>query len=732
MADPNYINSALQLATGINRGGTQGAQAALQGAAGLSHALPSAPELQGVTNTLGGAGNALGILNGVEQGGVGGYGSSALNATALAGRSGLFDPATNQTLNSTAGGLNNALGIYRGIQQGGVGGYGGAAVNAAQLGSRAGAFGGAGGAIGQAAGYAAIPLSLYNEINNWESGNTGSDALGGAATGAAIGSVVPGVGTLIGGLVGGAAGALSSAFGPGKEAIETKNYKKYEDIYKQHPEVASQVQNPFVNLAGVFDQRNSSLPFYQAYGRMGEDAFTKELMTHINSEVQQGTISKDSTAPEIMNKVVNPWIGSMGQGWSKDPASFSEQASSDALIQQMVDQYIHGQQGNWKSRGGDYRFGDLKPFGAAEGGSVRHYDSGGPIDTGISDDMITISGDRPGGGPDPSGEPYVDPTYGQWDNYWDASLQDLNFNPNSINTLPSVNNALNPSLATRAGNALKDPRLLGALLGGGLGLAASGGGGGSQAFSFHPPAPFQDVPHSYGNFSAQPRTQTQPNIDYAHAAEHGPEAQFYTPSPQQVNPWTPPSSPLQQAAPQMQPMPVQASPAPEINRPQIQQAAPAPAVNQFLAQLQAQQQAAAPPPAPISSPQAMARNAAIAQGGFAGLGAMTRGPSAHSQFRADGGSIGHSPLLLGHLLSKGSHVQGQGDGTSDDIPAMLSEGEYVIPAHIVSALGNGSNNAGAKALDALQERVRSRVGSQMAAGKHPARIAKPESFLKAA
>lgn len=56
----------------------------------------------------------------------------------------------------------------------------------------------------------------------------------------------------------------------------------------------------------------------------------------------------------------------------------------------------------------------------------------------------------------------------------------------------------------------------------------------------------------------------------------------------------------------------------------------------------------------------------------------------------------------------GALVQGPGDGTSDDIPAMLSDGEYVIPAAAVSALGNGSNKAGAKKLDKMKKEILSR------------------------
>lgn len=67
----------------------------------------------------------------------------------------------------------------------------------------------------------------------------------------------------------------------------------------------------------------------------------------------------------------------------------------------------------------------------------------------------------------------------------------------------------------------------------------------------------------------------------------------------------------------------------------------------------------------------------------------------------------------------GGPVHGPGTGTSDDIPARLSNGEYVIPAHVVAALGDGSTMAGAKRLDELQRQVRMMVGRQMASNRHP-------------
>lgn len=57
-------------------------------------------------------------------------------------------------------------------------------------------------------------------------------------------------------------------------------------------------------------------------------------------------------------------------------------------------------------------------------------------------------------------------------------------------------------------------------------------------------------------------------------------------------------------------------------------------------------------------------------------------------------------------FDRGGKVSGPGDGQSDDIPAMLSDGEYVMDADTVASIGNGSNEAGAKKLDVMRKRIR--------------------------
>jgi hypothetical protein len=64
--------------------------------------------------------------------------------------------------------------------------------------------------------------------------------------------------------------------------------------------------------------------------------------------------------------------------------------------------------------------------------------------------------------------------------------------------------------------------------------------------------------------------------------------------------------------------------------------------------------------------------------------------------------------------AKGGYLDGPGDGMSDDIPATiegkqparLADGEFVVPADVVSHLGNGSTKAGAKRLYEMMARVR--------------------------
>lgn len=83
----------------------------------------------------------------------------------------------------------------------------------------------------------------------------------------------------------------------------------------------------------------------------------------------------------------------------------------------------------------------------------------------------------------------------------------------------------------------------------------------------------------------------------------------------------------------------------------------------------------------------------------------------------------------------GKLLRGAGDGMSDDIPAVirgrgvqraaLADGEFVIPADVVSHLGNGSTEAGAKKLYQMMDKIRlARTGN-----KRQGRKINPDKFL---
>ena len=72
-------------------------------------------------------------------------------------------------------------------------------------------------------------------------------------------------------------------------------------------------------------------------------------------------------------------------------------------------------------------------------------------------------------------------------------------------------------------------------------------------------------------------------------------------------------------------------------------------------------------------------------------------------------------------MARGGYLDGQGDGMSDSIPATiegkqparLADGEFVVPADVVSHLGNGSSKAGSKRLYAMLDKVRhARTGNK--------------------
>lgn len=110
----------------------------------------------------------------------------------------------------------------------------------------------------------------------------------------------------------------------------------------------------------------------------------------------------------------------------------------------------------------------------------------------------------------------------------------------------------------------------------------------------------------------------------------------------------------------------------------------------------------------------------------------------------DNGELAHGGEVrgishLGSYSDGGRLLRGPGDGVSDDIPAVigknqparLADGEFVVPARIVSELGNGSTEAGARKLYAMMDRIQAGRKKTMGNKKQFAKDSKADRHLPA-
>jgi hypothetical protein len=77
-------------------------------------------------------------------------------------------------------------------------------------------------------------------------------------------------------------------------------------------------------------------------------------------------------------------------------------------------------------------------------------------------------------------------------------------------------------------------------------------------------------------------------------------------------------------------------------------------------------------------------------------------------------------------------IGGGADGRSDDVNAVLSDGEYVFDSESVAMLGNGSSKAGAAKLDQMRSKLRQHKGQALANGKISPDAKSPLAYLKGA
>lgn len=119
-----------------------------------------------------------------------------------------------------------------------------------------------------------------------------------------------------------------------------------------------------------------------------------------------------------------------------------------------------------------------------------------------------------------------------------------------------------------------------------------------------------------------------------------------------------------------------------------------------------------------------AEGGSITSGGIRDLYGSSDDQTNGAVLSQDGYGLGRLNALYGGGptgMKKGGYLDGAGDGMSDSIPATiegkqparLADGEFVVPADVVSHLGNGSSKAGAKQLYSMMDRIRqARTGNK--------------------
>jgi len=123
-------------------------------------------------------------------------------------------------------------------------------------------------------------------------------------------------------------------------------------------------------------------------------------------------------------------------------------------------------------------------------------------------------------------------------------------------------------------------------------------------------------------------------------------------------------------------------------------------------------------------------NLGFADGGLATPLFNQGGATRYGRYAGGGLNVVHHSGKARVDFREGDAVTGPGDGQSDDIPAMLADGEFVFPADVVAALGNGSTKAGSDKLYDMMHSIRSHARSAAPKDLPPPAKASPLDYLK--
>lgn len=714
----------------------------------------------------GAAGLYMGLTSGTPQGDVSAAANAAKLAGTVGGQTGYLSSLESGDLAKFGTGALDALGVYQGLEQGGWQGYGraaGSAIQGAGLALGDNVLSGVGGAI-------LAPIDVYSAIKNYQSGATGSDALQDAEAGAAVGSMFGPIGTGVGAVIGGAVGAISSAFGGGRPDPETGAWNNYASTYDtlnptQQKQLQSELtpQEAFENLAGVMDAKNNtaghSEPIEQVFGREGEGNLVDQLTGYLNQEEQAGKITPGESISQQYSSIVNPWLTSKGAAINPNAVDAQGQNEGKALV------------GDIQSLMGDWETGQLTGKTAVGvdnqtlGSALQAYKGKAPsLATPISpqEQAQTNAVSNMYGRP-------TTPVSGNLPTATNKAPTTGGFTPQASPGMPQANEyglypmAEGGSMKKRRKSALQS-------LYEGPDFAERQrlhfDDGGSAYLSYAMPAgsyldttptiptltdeqvaamgpTSQDLQNEVGNSPDVSVNSTFQN-EMANAKANLTGDNGITGILKSVGALAPLAGLLLGATkgntktPTAVPGMTQGATNPKAPVYTRSQVTGTPSTSSGTPITQS-------PLGSIGSPSNMPGGAPMSLQDWYTYGSRPEAtffnnnsvPLAQATGVAQGIAHGGQPRGALDALhdqpefdsTLENHVEGPGDGTSDDIPAQLSDGEYVMDANTVSMLGNGSNKAGAQRLDQLRENLRKHAAKPMSKGKQFMKAKPPEKYL---
>jgi hypothetical protein len=555
-----------------------------------------------------------------------------------------------------------------------------------------------------AMGTAAAVLGAYNTAKSIEAGKEGRAAFDAFMTAAQFGGPITAI----------AAAAIAAL---GASMVTTKEFgdKALENYWKAVDSGRGIGQTPPEELAqgfiNFYRTNKNEFPGQAKYGRTGNEDFVYDMTQVINKAVKDGTVDKGANAAVIYEKAVQPWLNTMGEG----PKNEDARRVQDFMMTDLINSFMQGKPISNAQVKGDKKFKIVSERPVFAGTA--------PADMQVDGQMPANFQGRPGGIPEGAGREGLRTPFSEIE-MQEAAPPTPFSEPQAAAPPPTpfseprelapVSTPYSPRIIEEEAAAPMPPAPVSKMAD-------------FVAPALPPPTPFSEP---------EPRDYIPTPFSEPQAAAPPPPTPFSEPEPTYYR---------QEMARQQEMVRQQELARQETARQQemaraAQEQAAAQAARQSEREREFEREYIQPIMTPFSEPEREYIQPIMTPFSepereympppymptyepepFANEDFMI--DSNNASFYAGGGAVGEDynfGFARGGMPNEyqagGKLLDGPGDGMSDDIPAVirgkgvqraaLADGEFVVPADVVSHLGNGSTKAGAKKLYDMMARVR--------------------------